>query len=262
MTYLPRAVALVGLLLVLARGVAPIRAADDRPAGGDRSEVLAVLKTLTKTDPIDKVRAGSAHHVHRVRMEAGKTYIIDMKSREVDAFLRLEDAAGKQLDQDDDGGDSPDARIVFPCQRTDTYQVVTTTFKAETYGKYALTIEKLPTPAPGRLQLQGGRVEAKARLTPADPPGVRGRKRSHAKVYEIKLSGGKTYQIDMVSRDLDSYLVLESADGKVLDRDDDSGGMLNARITFACPKDAIYRVTTTTLRPNTTGNFTLSVQEK
>src|SRR5262245_42300545 len=58
-----------------------------------------------------------------------------------------------------------------------------------------------------------------------------------SKVHEQKLKGGQTYTIDMVSRDLDSFLRLEDSGKKELAKDDDGGGFPNARIVFKCPKD-------------------------
>ena len=48
-----------------------------------------------------------------------------------------------------------------------------------------------------------------------------------------KMTAGKTYTIDMVSKQIDSYLRLEEASGKQLAEDDDSGGNLNAKLTLA-----------------------------
>src|SRR5262249_46996663 len=53
---------------------------------------------------------------YQVKMEAGKTYVIDMISpdqKALDPFLRLLDSAGKQLAEDDDGGEGLNARITF-----------------------------------------------------------------------------------------------------------------------------------------------------
>ena len=39
-------------------------------------------------------------------MSSDKTYVIDLESSDFDAYLRVEDAAGKALAQDDDGGEA------------------------------------------------------------------------------------------------------------------------------------------------------------
>ena len=85
-----------------------------------------------------------------------------------------------------------------------------------------------------------------------------------ALVYRLKLSAGTTYVIDMVSpgSNIDPYLVLKDASGKTLDEDDDSGGGLNARITFRAEKDGIYRIQASSFRSNGNGEFTLTVRKK
>jgi hypothetical protein len=85
-----------------------------------------------------------------------------------------------------------------------------------------------------------------------------------SKTYTVKLQAGKTYQIDMASKEVDSYLRLEDAGGLRLAENDDFGNGLDSRIVFPCPRDGDYRVVAMTL-PGAlppTGNFTLTVQQK
>ncbi|HMF11829.1 MAG TPA: tetratricopeptide repeat protein [Gemmataceae bacterium] len=83
-------------------------------------------------------------------------------------------------------------------------------------------------------------------------------------VYEVKLSAGKTYIIDMVSpnqKALDPYLMLKDADGEHLAEDDDGGEGLNARIIFTSARDRVYRIHATSFNAGR-GAFTLTVREK
>jgi tetratricopeptide (TPR) repeat protein len=83
-------------------------------------------------------------------------------------------------------------------------------------------------------------------------------------VYQVKLSAGKLYVIDMVSPDpkaLDPYLKLKDADGQQVAEDDDSGGGLNARIIYRAPRDGVYRIHATSFNAGS-GAFTLTVREK
>ena len=54
------------------------------------------------------------------------------------------------------------------------------------------------------------------------------------KIFAADFKSGQNYQIDMVSKELDSYLRLEDPAGMELAKDDDSGGMVNARIKMHC----------------------------
>lgn len=105
---------------------------------------LNIEGKLTADDPKDAVLKNSYQKVHLVKMEAGYTYVIDLRSNKFDSFLRLEDSGKKQLAQDDDSGGFPHARIVFNAKRTDDYRVIVTTFKAGDTGEYALTV-RMPT---------------------------------------------------------------------------------------------------------------------
>jgi tetratricopeptide (TPR) repeat protein len=81
-------------------------------------------------------------------------------------------------------------------------------------------------------------------------------------IYRVRLQAGVTYVIDMVSPDpkaLDPYLVLQDADRKTLAEDKDSGGNLNARITFRARADGIYRLRATSYGAGR-GPFTLTVR--
>src|SRR5207237_9640188 len=80
------------------------------------------------------------------------------------------------------------------------------------------------------------------------------------KVFTVDFKKGQNYKIDMVSKEIDSYLRLEDTTGKELAKDDDSGGFVNARINFLCRMDGAYRVICTTFGGGT-GPFTLPIQE-
>jgi len=82
---------------------------------------------------------GKPAQVHTMKMSADKTYVIDLESTEFDTYLRILDAAGKQLADDDDGGDRLNARIRFTAPRDGNYQIVATRFSGG-QGNYLLKI--------------------------------------------------------------------------------------------------------------------------
>src|SRR5262249_18458849 len=101
-------------------------------------------------------------------------------------------------------------------------------------------------------------LNIKAQLTKDDPKD--NRRNSPTKVYTVRLKAGTVYQIDMVSNEFDSYLFLDDKNGTQLAQDPDSGGMLNARIIFNCPRDDEYKVIATAFNPDRIGNFTVTVK--
>jgi hypothetical protein len=84
---------------------------------------------------------------------------------------------------------------------------------------------------------------------------------TYFKSYPIKLKASQTYVINMqhAANDLklDPYLYLKEGD-RIIAQDDDSGGNLNAQITYVPAKDGEYTIVATTLRA-ATGDFTLTV---
>lgn len=107
--------------------------------GGAQIAVVQIADELTAASPRDAVRKDSPCRVFTPTLTAGRTYLIDMMSDDVDPYLRLEDHTGKQLAADDDGGGFPNARLVFECRRTGTYRIVATTFRQE-HGRYVLRV--------------------------------------------------------------------------------------------------------------------------
>ncbi len=82
--------------------------------------------------------------IHDWKMEAGKTLIIHMHSKEFDSLLKLYDPAGKLVAEHDDiDDDNKDARILFTAPAAGTYRIIATSFEARGRGAYTLTIRSL-----------------------------------------------------------------------------------------------------------------------
>ncbi|MBI3408547.1 MAG: DUF4339 domain-containing protein [Planctomycetes bacterium] len=107
-------------------------------------EVFRVQNKLSPGDAFDKRRANSYCKIHTFRMNAGKTYVIDLMTniQGFDPYLRLEDSQGKQLAEDDDGGGFPNARIFFTPAQDDDYRLIATTFGDRQSGSYTLTVRE------------------------------------------------------------------------------------------------------------------------
>jgi hypothetical protein len=89
-------------------------------------------------------QTGGPSRIYNVRLVQGKTYVIDLRSQQFDAFLRLEDSASRELAQDNNSGggvNGLDARIVFFCPRTDNYRIIATSFPGGS-GPYTLSIRQ------------------------------------------------------------------------------------------------------------------------
>jgi hypothetical protein len=88
------------------------------PAGG-----LVLLNKQGRLMPNDPQKEFKPHKPFTVRLAQGKTYVIDLQSREMDSYLFLYDHNGIRVAEDDDSGGNLDARIRFTPNRTGNYLV-------------------------------------------------------------------------------------------------------------------------------------------
>jgi hypothetical protein len=133
-------------------------------------------------------------------------------------------------------------------------------------GKELNTTSKEPSRTDGRLEFgKNDRIKLDGELTEFDPmhPTLTG-PRTHCKVYLISLGAGRRYRFDMISKELDSYLLLEDDDGNALNEDDNSGGDRNARMFFICRRSGVYHLVATESGDRgwaRVGHFSLEVQD-
>jgi hypothetical protein len=107
-----------------------------------KPEDITVNDTLTNKELKDKVRTGCFCKTYIFKMTEGKTYQLDMISKEFDSYLRLENPDGQQVAADDDGGGYPDARIIYKAPKTGDFTIICTTFGNGSTGKYTLLVKE------------------------------------------------------------------------------------------------------------------------
>jgi len=92
--------------------------------------------------------------VHPFKMAAGRTYVVVLESAAFDAFLILEDPAGKKLTENDDidPGVNTNARLVFQAPKTAVYRLVATSFEQRGSGAYTLTVHEFNAAAERRQE--------------------------------------------------------------------------------------------------------------
>jgi hypothetical protein len=249
----------------------PKRAAPDlTPDGAIKLDVpteqrpVEIRGQLQDGDGVDPIQ-NQAAKVYAVELAEGTPYSITHKSQDFDAFLRIRDGSGKELASDDDSGGNLDARILFVPPAKGVYRIVATSFDggrgnfqlvlrpATEFGKPAkYDADKIHDGAvaffvPGNLTNQ----EAKDAVQQQSP----------CHIHQVKLEKGKTYIVELMSGQMDSFLRIEDATMAQLAEDDDGGEGLNSRISFNPPEDGVYRLIATNLDGNL-GNYILAVRER
>jgi hypothetical protein len=249
-THAALAAGLAALALSAHLGQTPAQDKDARP--------IVIDEQLGASDPKDAKLKSSPAKVHKMALKKGIVYVIDLVSKDFDAYLRLADPSGKPLAEDDDGGGGTNARVFFIPPASAEYLVVATCHRPKT-GKYRLTVQEAHLPSEA-LKLEQGSAELKDTLPIA---GTRSPFSPHnaCKLYRVELKAGKKYVIDLESAAFDAYLTLSDGSLRELASDDDSGGKRNARIRFTCKEDGTYYLVTSGLG-HPEGPFALKIRSE
>jgi hypothetical protein len=258
---------ILGLMLLSAQGISgeKKKTTQETPA-----KEVVVNGELNNADLKDKVRTESYCKSYTFKMTAGRTYKIDMVSKDLDSFLRVENAKGEEVASDDDSGGNLNARIIYRAPKTEDFQIIATSL-AGGEGKFNLTVKDITA---GDVKVEKGNVpggaakaiELKNEKGKANHNGnlaandAKFQNKTH-KLFLFNMEAGKTYQIDMKSKALDSYLFLEDPNGVGLAQDDDSGGFPDARITHKATVTGKHRILATHFGANGVGDFTLTIEQ-
>ncbi|HMF17121.1 MAG TPA: PPC domain-containing protein [Gemmataceae bacterium] len=235
----------------------------------DPKKLLSVAGALTAKDPSDRMRLGCYHKVHKVELKADTKYIIDLMQAfsNIDLYLRLEDADGTQLAEDDDGGGQPNAALVFTPTKTATYRLIVTTCNQGHTGKYLLEAQPYDgaNRPPGRLLNapkgpidQGNFNTSLSDTSPLDPnPEHKGFRHM---VWTYRMDKGKRYLIGLNSGSFLPYLRLEDAAGNELAKDFTLDGFEHTAIAYTAQKTGTYRIVVSSTDAGGTGFFSSYVR--
>ena len=113
------------------------------PKKTDPNVLLQENGKLSANDLVDPQRADRRMKSYSIKLAADEQVSIELDSSAFDAFLRLEDSAGKKIAEDDDSGGDTNAKIVFRAPREGSYRIVVTTFEPGETGAYTLTVRRI-----------------------------------------------------------------------------------------------------------------------
>jgi len=116
-----------------------------RKLWADADQLLKEVRAgITETQFQGALTAKERECSHALNLEAGKTYVIDLHSAAFDAYLKLVDAKGKVLAENDDiAPDNQDARLIFTPPAAGKFRIVATSFEGQGSGDYVLTIRAI-----------------------------------------------------------------------------------------------------------------------
>ena len=247
--------------LLLAGAAAPAVAQANHPAIRPGQTVNG---TLSESDPTPTERG--RFKVYRFEAAAGRPYVIVMRSKDFDAYLRVARNVGGITDvlkEDDDHGGDTDARIRFTPKDAGTYLLVAQSLDPEKTGAFTLSLADAPrtstgAPRPIRVgeTVTGSLAETDAILEDDD---------TFYDSYILTGRPGQRLSIEMKSDSFDTFLNLGRMTGgefvsKSTD-DDGAGEGTNSRMRVTLDEEGEY-----VLRANSvgsdTGPYTLTVTER
>jgi hypothetical protein len=216
----------------------------------------AVAGTLSSQAPT--MPGESRRYVEYVyRGRAGERVVIDLRSRDFDAYLylgRREGAQWRQLAHDDDGGEGRDARITHVFAADGEYLIRASSFTAGRSGSFTLQV------ASGRANAIRVGQQVTGRLVASDPVASG---RGHYQDFVFSGNRGSRVVIDLMSSDFDAYLQvghLVNGVFTVLATDDDGGSGTDARLNFTLPSTGEFVIRATTYASGRTGAYTIRLR--
>jgi len=211
---------------------------------------MVINATLTSAD-LPEPRHQCPHKVHEVFLDQGKTYVLEMRSDDFDTYLMLEDGEGALLAQNDDDSTvltayALNSRIAFQPPTTGTYRLIASAFHPAGEGNYTILGREVPV----IMSIEDQLVESAETHNDC-----------FCKTYDVTLTAGRRYYIDLESGAFATYVKLLSQDGTIVAFDEGGGSGLNTRIAYQAPATGTYRLVATSFAERSLGDFSLTVRE-
>ena len=109
---------------------------------GEVSEIRAGVTVAGRLEPGDSTVGDSTYaDVFLFRPQSSGEAVVDLRSGDFDAYLLLQDAAGRVLMTDDDSGSGSDARIAYRVTAGQTYRILANSYGgSRDTGAYRLSV--------------------------------------------------------------------------------------------------------------------------
>jgi hypothetical protein len=219
--------------------------------------LLGIPATLLAQDSIavgDSVsgEAEGADVEYTIDLTAGETVDIDLQSDDFDTLVRVVDADGNEVAEDDDGGESGlNSLLTLEAPEDGTYTILVTSFFGDPEGAYTLSVSG-STDGGGNVPSGEGDLQVGDSITEDASGNVE---------YTISLEEGQSISIGVTSDDFDTYLDVLDSDGEIVASDDDGGEGFNSLLAFTAPDSDVYTLLIRSFAGDADGTFTLTVEE-
>ncbi len=217
---------------------------------------------LTAVD--EQLDTGEYYDLYEIEVAEGQTIAAALTSDDFDCYLAVVSPSREEW-QNDDAGDSTNSQLEVRSEEAGTWTVMVTSFGPRETGAYELVVDitdgtsqpDVPdaddtpeTPASGGVVL-----DESSELTTDSPQQLRGQ---YYEAYTLTVARGQEVDIDMMSSELDCFLIVRTPSG---DRftDDDTGEGTNSQLALTIESDGELTIYATTYGEDQTGAYQLLV---
>ena len=183
--------------------------------------------------------------------QAGTRLRVELASPALDTYLIVIAPDGTRQEDDDGAASGRDSLLTFDVPTAGRYIVYATSYAANETGAYTLSAAQRAAPAPPNNQHQTirGQLKNSDRRRPSG---------ELADTYLFNLTAGTTVRFEATSAAFDTYLIVASPLGTMVENDDGGGGT-TAAIDYEVQTTGPHRVTVSAYRTGMLGNYVLQV---
>lgn len=228
--------------------------------------------TLSAGD--SELRSGEYYDTYSFQGAPGQRIRIDLESSEFDTYLGLQPPRGEAIQDDDGGGSVGHSVIEMDLTEPGTYQVFVTSYAAKETGAYQLTMD-FSSLFGGEEEIESGNsgITLPASLNARELTlnesfdgrlSSNDRRLSSGEFVDLHVFDGEANEparITMTSPDFDTYLLITTPSGEVIQNDDYDGSTNISQIEMLMPMDGRYRIEATSYAAGETGSYNISISQ-
>jgi hypothetical protein len=194
---------------------------------------------------VGDTKLGKYFDAYSLQLSSGDRIVATLSSPDFDAYLLIESPEGWEI-ENDDYGDSDDARLDILVDTPGEWKVKVTSYEEDEQGEYLLVVnrEKLQL-----LETYGGVLDD------SDPISI---KDEYYDSYTLRLEARQRIVIAMDSTDFDSFLVLKPPRGRAI-RNDDYGDQIDSRIDTITDQAGTYQIYATSNEGGEQGSYAIRI---
>ncbi|MBZ0310104.1 MAG: PPC domain-containing protein, partial [Anaerolineae bacterium] len=214
--------------------------------------ITPVARDISVNTPTQSVLTAGEVQSWQFRAQPDRAYVITMNQTNMtlDPYLRVKDAGGNVIVEDDDSGGNLNALARLEVRQSGEFIIEASSLNPTDAGEFVLEVRDAGPLLPSNewVVTVGQPMEATLEL-------------GDVHRWQFTVRGGDTYTITMerTSNEVDPYLILTDAGGSLLAEDDDSAGNLNAQIVYTFTTPGEYFIEARSYTLTTSGGYLLRV---